>query len=132
MAQIGENALDHTPDEHQNDAPEQRRFTRAPFECVTAIYPSHELRSKKRPMVNMGYTLNISEGGAAIRAFRPASVGARVTLEMRFDQDSTPVLLDGVVVWSSEVDAFRHSHLGVEFAPPGDYARGRIQEVLSA
>ncbi|NEV63034.1 PilZ domain-containing protein [Thiorhodococcus minor] len=132
MTQIGESALDGSPDGRQNTAPEQRRFRRVPFECITAIYPSQELRSKNKPTVNMGYTLNISEAGAAIRTFRPAAAGARVTLEMRFDADGTPVLVQGMVVWSSEIDSFRHSHLGVQFVPPGDYARGRIQEVLSA
>ncbi len=81
------------------EAPALRRFPRYPFQ-LPFLYRVHRVQANTPPRVGVGWTRQLSEGGAGVELGEPLSPGTPLTLLVQTARG--PLELQAQVVWSGK------------------------------
>ena len=105
---------------HDSDAkqPHKRRHTRIPVECPAVI------RIPRSPTSSRAEIVEISRGGALVRASALFDLGTDVTIEATLPGTSAPVVLAGRVTYHVE------GHMGVKFLYRDGAGSHRLKELV--
>jgi len=106
---------------------EQRRFPRVRHECYARLQalaaPTHR--------VNHGLSLDLSEGGARVRAFHPMTPATQVQVRLACPELDEAIDALGTVVWSAPAPVHRHWLCGIAFTDLDEPARTRLRQFLA-
>ncbi len=87
------------PPEDRREASPPRRFPRYPFQ-LPFLYRVHPVQAHTPPRVGVGWTRQLSEGGAGVELGEPLAPGGSLTLQVQTAQGSRE--LQAQVVWTEK------------------------------